>query len=393
MAEMPDIVFPAGPIFGPDSVVIDSGVDPGSSVDVHVYPDARNPQLKAAGQPTQYYFLPTGVCLAQRQNSPDVDFSMTALVKHAPGRPDLEYVGGSCTFAATLAPPGAVNEGIIDKLMNHNHPDPPARIGALFNYRRGDPAPGLRMVPVTRSAVSCVVEQPQTGTGPILMSAQHSATGSIELAGRNTFLVSCPPAAAAEIVTNLRDGSAPPFVIRNVLTEQFDTGPTTLTANLEIDVDKLYEAFSAVMPPGGPLAGDATAEVIYQAGIAADAIHADLTEAAGGQLDSHARAWMNDTDAIKETVFGMVKEQLFDVSPNESAAPGQSDPAWDSAFGNSKVTLKSDHARTGVLLRQTLTLHGSISAGQTVEGNLNELATVARADLGKYLTVVDIGAF
>jgi hypothetical protein len=389
-SEMPNIAFPAGPIFGPAPVVIGVRGDAASSIDI--YPDARNAELKAAGNPAQYYFRPRRISLAQRQSSPDVDFSMTALLKHAVGSSHLEYIGGSCTFYCTLALPRAVNTDIINNLMNHNHADPPARVEALFNYRRGDPTPGLRMVPVSHSAVSCVVAHPRTGTAPISMSVQHSGTGSIEMQGRNTFLVSCTPTAVEEIVTNLRDGTAPPFVIRNVLTEQFDTGPTTLTADLEVDVDKLYEAFSAVIPLGGRLARDATADVIYQTGISVGAIHADFSEVNDVQVDSHLKTWMNDTDAIKKTVFGMVKEQLFDLSPNESAEQGQSDATWwDNVFD--KVTLKNDHAKTGVFLRRTLTLHGVISVEQTVEGNLNELAVVAKAELDKYLTVVDVGAF
>lgn len=393
-SKMPDIAYPAGPIFGPDSVVVGVRDDTGSSANIHVYPDARNTELRVAGQPTQYYFQPARASLARRQNSPDLDFSMTALVKHVPGSPRLEYIGGSSTFAVTLSLPDAVDTGIIDNLMNHDHPDPPARIGALFNYRRGDPTPGLRMVPVTRSAVSCVVEDPRSGTAPILINAQHSVTGSIETQGRNTFLVSCTPAAAEEIVTNLRNGAAPPFVIRNTLTEQFDTGPTTIAVDLKVDVDKLYEAFSAAMPPGGPLAGDATADAIYQAGISVDAVHTELTASTGVPVDSQVKAWMDGTDAIKKTVFGMVREQLFDFSPNESVEQGRSYPAWwDDVFGSSTVTLKSAHARTGVLLRHTVTLRGAVSAEQTVEGDLKELTGVIRAELDKYLTVIDVAGF
>lgn len=389
---MPGIAFPAGPVFGPDSVVIDAA-DTGSSIDVHIYPDAHNVELKAAGQPTQYYFQPARISLARRQNSPDVDFSMTALVKHAPGGPHLEYIGGSCTFTTTLALPDAAAARIIDKLISHDHPDPAARIAKLFNYRRGDPAPGLRMVPITRSAVSCVIEHPRTGTDPIFMSAQHSPDGSIEAQGRNSFLVSCTPAAAEDIATNLRDGTAPPFMIRNVLTEQFDTGPTTLVAQLEVDVDKLYEAFSAVVPPGTPLLGKAAADAIHQAAASVAAIHVDFTEA-GARVDSPVAAFLKHTDILEEAIFAMVKEQLFDTGPGENLDHGEPEPTWwDEVFGNSTVTLKTDHARTGVVLRKTVTLHGAVLVEQAVEGYLDELAAAAKAELDTYLTVVDIGAF
>jgi hypothetical protein len=387
---MPDTVLPAGPFFGPDSVVIDAGDEQTSGIGI--YPDAHNTQLRAADQPTRYYFQPARISLAQRHGSADLDFSMTALVQHAAGGLPLSYIGGSCTFASTFALPDAVNTGIVHKLMIHDHPDPPARIRALFNYWRGDPVLSLRMVPVTRSAVSCVVGHP--GTAPIFMNVQHSTTGSIELQGNNTFLVSCTPAAAEEVVTDLRDGAAPPFVVRNVLTEQFDTGSTTLIADLEVDVDELYEAFSEVMPSGGPPAGAGTADVVYQTGISVGAIRADFTEATGGRADSRLKAWMNNTDVIKKTVFDMVKEQLFDLSPNESTEQSRSGPTWwGDVFGDSKVSLKNDIARTGMSQRRTVTLHGALSVERTVEGNLNELITVDKSELDKYLTVVDVGGF
>ncbi|MGH3380723.1 MAG: hypothetical protein ACRDP6_38910 [Actinoallomurus sp.] len=379
---MPDSAFPAGPIFGPDSVVIEVRDGAGSTIAVPVRPDARNVELRAAGQPTQYYFQPTRVSLAQRQSSPEFDFSMTALVRYALG-PHPEYIGGSCTLAVTLAVPDSVTAGIVDALMAHHHPDPPPRISALFNHRDGDPAPGLRMVPVTRSAISCVVGDPRTGTAPIVVNAE----GSIEAQGRNTFLVSCTPAVAEEIVTSLRDRTVPPFLVRNVLTEQFATGPATLTADLQVDVDKLYDAFSAAMP--GSVAENA--DVLYQAGMSADAVRVD--PATGAQVDA-LNAWLNDTDAIKEAVFGMVKDQLFDVGPDGSAEPGAPGPTWwDDVFGHAKVTLKQDHARTGVSLRHTVTLHGAVPAGHTVEGDLSELAGATKGELDKYLTVIEAAGF
>jgi hypothetical protein len=103
------------------------------------------------------------------------------------------------------------------------------------------------------------------------------------------------------------------------------------------------------------------------------------------------RAWLNDTDAIKAAAFTMVKERLFDIGSDESAE--QSPEWWSSVFGASKVTLKSDHAKTGVVLRHTLTLHGAISAEQTVEGDLSELAHAVEAGLDRYLTLTDVAGF
>jgi hypothetical protein len=387
---MTDVALPAGPLFGPDSVTIDVGCDPGPSMSVPVLPDAQNTALRAAGQPAQFYVQPARLFLAHRQASPDLDFSMTAVAKNA-STDHLEFVGGSCTFAATLALPDSVIAGVADTLMGGGHPDPPARIAELFTYRRGDPTPALRMVPIVRSDVSVVLDPVQSGAAPAVMNVQHSPAGSIEPQGLNSFLVSCSPSAAEEIVAVLRNGAAPPFVVRTVLTEQFDTGPAVVTADLVVEVDKVYEALSDVMPPGGPPAGQAGAEAAYRSAISVGAVRTTFTEAAGGPLDARLAAWMHDTDAVKKAVFGLAGEQLFDVAHAGGSGQAQPNPTWwDSLFGDSHVALKGDFSRTGAHLQQTMTLHGAVFAEHTVEGDLSELAAVTGTQLDKYLTVVGI---
>src|ERR1700733_1460728 len=76
--DMADFVSGVGPLFGPDFVVVTVNDATGCQYGVHVYPDAHNPELRAAGLPTQYYFQPAQVYLAHKQTSPqDFDFEMT----------------------------------------------------------------------------------------------------------------------------------------------------------------------------------------------------------------------------------------------------------------------------------------------------------------------------
>ncbi|MEU4576338.1 hypothetical protein [Nonomuraea sp. NPDC023979] len=364
---MPERPSPAGPIFGPDTVVVE--VD-GPTGGVHVRPDAGNPALRAAGLPARYYVQPARMALARRQASPDLDFSASVLVKGAPGTP--EYVGGSCTFGVALALPPPALEIVTRKLAHHDHPDPAPRIAELFERGAKEPAPSLTPVQVTRSVLSCVIE----GEPPLVMTAQHGATGSVEAQGHNTFLVSFTPAAAEAVVRNLRDGAAPPFTIRNRLTEQFTTGPAVLTARVDVDADKLYDLLRDAAGPGGALPEDVALDAVHTAALARGAVTTRITDAGHGSLDARTTRWLGETDEIKAAVLGLVRQELFDLG----GGPGT-------------ATLKRDHPRTGTALSQVVTLHGPVSAARTVEGDLQELASAARTDLGKYLVVVDAGAF
>jgi len=390
---MSDSVLPSGPIFGPDSVVIrvdGGGADP--AVGVHVWPEALNADLAAAGLPTRYYLQPPRVTLATRPGTPDLAFSATVMVQ-SPVGPHPEYVGGSCTFSCTAALPEGAEARIIEKLADHDYPDPPARIAPLFAHRRGDPDPELRMVPVTAGAVSCVVEQPPTGTGPLFLSVQGGPGGGIDVQARSTFLVSFSPAAAEAVVTGLRDAAAPPFIIRYVLTERFDTGPATLTANVDADLEKLHEVFAAAVPPGEPWPGGAAAGAAYRSAVASGAVRTGLTETGTAPLDPSVLTWLDNTDELRRAVFGMVKDQLFDVAPDVephlAGQGGRPAPAWwTKVFGDARVTLKREPVSGGVSLREALTLHGALSVEQTIEGGLAELAAAARRSLNTYLTVV-----
>ncbi|MFD7993408.1 hypothetical protein [Streptomyces mexicanus] len=436
---MPDSVFPAGPVFGPDSLVIDvDGGGPGDpSVGVHIRPDAQNAALAAAGEPTRYYFEPPRVTVATRPGSTDLDFSATVLLQ-APVGPHPEYLGGSCTFSCTAALPRGATTLIVEKLAAHDHPDPPARIASLFAHRPGDRDPELLMVPITGSAVSCVVEHPPSGPAPLVMSVQGGPGGGIDVQARSSFLVSFSPAAAEAVATNLRDATAPPFLIRNVLTEQFDTGPARLIADVDVDMEKLHEAFAAALPPGEPWPGGDTAGAAYRAAVAAGAVRTQVSEThpsatgtapgpagtgasptptptptgtGGGPgtappgtgttptadavfLDPAVHAWLSDADELRKAVFRMARDPLFDVTAATAPQPGEggrTTPAWwAEVFGDARVTLRTEPATGSVRLRERLTMHGTVTAEQTIEGGLAEVAAAARTQLDKYLTVIAV---
>ncbi|MGW5780962.1 hypothetical protein [Streptomyces sp. NPDC003863] len=407
---MPGSVLPTGPVFGPDSLVID--VDGGGagdpSVGVPIRPDASNAELAAAHQPARYYFQPPRVTVAHRIGSPDLDFSATVMVQ-APVGPDPTYLGGSCTFSCTAALPGGTEARIVDRLAHHDHPDPPARIAPLFPHGHDAPTPELFMVPITRSSVSCVIENPPTGQGPLLMSVQGGPGGGIDIQARSSFLVSFSPAAAESVVSSLRDAAAPPFVVRNVLTEQFDTGPVTVGADIDIAMDKLYAVLAAAVPPGEPWPGGDAATTAYRSAVAAGAVRTSMTESGTGPLaglsDPSVVAWLSDTDELRKAVFLLVRNTLFEVladtapqghapqntAPHAVQADAAPAPAWwTEVFGDTRVTLKSEPPTAGVNLHQTLALRGTVTAEQAIEGDLAEVAEAARTHLGTYLAVIAI---
>lgn len=401
---MADLISGVGPLFGPDFVTVTVNDETGKPFQVQVYPDAVNPELRAGGLPTQYYFQPSQVFLARKHDAPDdYDFQMTLFkglgteeTQITPAELEgagTEVGGGFCTFSTTFAIPESVIAGVLQKLKARDHALPVARLASYFNHQAGDPDPVLGIVPITNSAVVCAVPDPNTVGAFMKMSAQYSGKGSIEPHGINTFLVSANLYAAGAIASALKAGAAPPFTVVNTLTESFYINGVTVvvTAN----ADKLYDSFSAAISAGGFLGIDQfSADYAYSACVTSGAITTDIS-INGAVLDDATKKWVTDNvDAMKKSAMDLVKTEIFDWDPSKTDSKASTSRGWWSeVFGGSSVSLKSDHQRRSVNYKQTLVLNETISVSQTVGGDLNDLVPAVRANLDKYLAVIDIGEY
>jgi len=402
---MADFVSGVGPLFGPDFVIVTVNDATGTQYDVQVYPDAHNPELRAAGLPTQYYFQPAQVYLAHKQTSPqDFDFEMTLFKGLGSEEANItpaelqgastEMGGGFCTFSTTFAIPPSVITGVIGKLKDREHDSPVPRLAPYFNQQAGDPAPGLGIVPITNSSVICAVQDPSVTGGKILMTAQYSQKGSIEQQGISTFLISCNLFAAGEIASALKAGASPPFTVTNVLKESFYIN--AVTVDVAVDVDKVYDSFSVAVEAGGFLGiDDISASAAWSSCLTSGGVTTHITQD-GAILDASTAKWINDNvDEMKKTAMDLVQHEIFDWDPAKADSKATtSGRGWFSEFfGGAAVSLKSDHERKGVHFNQQLILDETISVEQAVTGDLNDLLPAVRADLNKYLFVIDIGEF
>ncbi|MEU6166868.1 hypothetical protein [Streptomyces tanashiensis] len=400
---MTAFVSGVGPLFGPNFIIVTANDETGKEFQLQVYPDAHNPELRQAGLPTQYYFQPAEVFLARKHDSPDdFNFQMTLfkglMSEEANIAPtDLvgtELGGGFCSFSTTFRIPPSVITGALEKLKRREHETPGGRLAPFFNFQQNDPPPSLGIVPITTSAVRCFVQDPAVTGNKIVMTAQHSGKGSIEAQGLCSFLISCNLPAAGQIASALKQGASPPFLVENALQESFYINGLTVTVN--VDIDKVFDSFSAAVSTGGLFRiNSLNAEFAYQSCITSGAITTHMTMNNSVPLDPAVKKWVDEhVDMMKKTAIDMVKDQIFDFDPAKTDSKATADRGWFSElFGGSAVSVKRTHAHNGVHVDQTLVLDQTVTVDQTVTGNLSDLLPAVRADLNKYLFIVDIGEF
>ncbi|MEU4102119.1 hypothetical protein AB0F16_16250 [Streptomyces tanashiensis] len=400
---MTAFVSGVGPLFGPNFITVTVNDETGRDFHLQVYPDAHNPELREAGMPTQYYFQPAEVFLARKHDFPDdFNFQMTLfkglLSEEANVAPaDLvgsELGGGFCSFSTTFGIPPSVITGVLEKLKQREHEIPGGRLGPFFNFQQGDPPPSLGIVPITSSAVRCFVQDPAVTGGKILMTAQHAGKGSIEAQGLCSFLISCNLPAAGQIASALKQGASPPFMVENALQESFYINGVTIT--IDVDIDKVFDSFSAAVSTGGLFRiNSLAAEFAYQRCLTTGGITTHMTMNNGVPLDPDTKKWVDDhVDQMRKTAIDMVKHEIFDFDPAKTDSKATADRGWFSElFGGSAVSIKSTHAHNGVHVDQTLILDQTVTVEQTVTGNLTDLLPAVQANLNKYLFIVDIGEF
>lgn len=443
---MPDpAVQPLGPLFGPDFITIQVNDQTHGTFALEVFPDANNSTLKANGLPMQFYYLPKEIYLAKKQDaSGDFDFSVT-LFKGLMTSEDTLGISGQATtggevdaggafvsFSTTMAVPDSVIQGAIAQLKNQQHDPPPARIAMLFLRAQTDPDPLLGIVPIVDNAVTIEVPQlpagtaspaapaapaapaPAAGTSPTagpstptavpaasakplvpsapinngnpwFISAQGAGHGSIEASGVSSFLVTCNQFAAGAIVGALQAGRSP-FTLHYNLTMMFYMNACQI--QMHVDVDKVFTQFSgAAEAQYGFYKADLSAN--YQECVTSGAVTTiiNVNEVA---VDQSLKDMIDkQCGTMQDKAWTLVKDEIFDWKPKPD------DPASASAggCGGVAVNLKFNYQKHGVHFDQSWTLNDSVTKLDTVSGTLNDLQPAIKANLDKYLSIIDIGQF
>jgi hypothetical protein len=400
-----DFLHAAGPIWGPDFIIVTAQDDTGVSYALEVYPDAKNQQLKAAGLAEQYYFQPGHVYVAKLQNGVDYDFGMTLFKGLMTSETDIgvsamntsngtvEVGGGFCTFATTFAVPDSVLANAVQKLKSKDHPAPADRISQLFGFQDGDTDPLLGIIPITENDVQVFVPDLVDASGtknPMFINAQGNGKGSIEAHGNSSFVVTCNQLAAGAIAGSLQKG-IPPFVIQCALKEQFYIETCQIT--LDIQYDKVYDSISGAVNAGGFLGiGSFALSAAYANCLTNGGIIIDIKMDSGILTDDQKKWIQQNVDDLQKKAWDLVKSNIFDWDPSKGDTPASADRGiMSSLFGGSSVSLKANYQHRGLHVGDTIRLSETTTVVNSISGDLNDLTTEVAAHLDKYLAIVDIG--
>jgi hypothetical protein len=388
-----DLLTPLGPLFGPNFITVEQNDETGKLFALHIYPDANNNRLRPNGMPTHFYFVPQRVYLAKKQTAPeDFDFGMTLFKGLLTGETTLQITddvtqggavetGGSfCTFATTFAIPPSVIQGAIQQLRQHEGIGP------------GEPDPQLGIVPIVENNVTIEVpDLVKVGPAkmPFFISAQGTGKGSVEAASISTFLVTCNELAAGAIVGSLKKGMSP-FTVHYNLKQQFYINACDVI--VKVDVDKVFESFSASLSAGGFLGLDSISfSSAYQSTVTSGGISTEITMNGAVVDDATKKMIESQVEEMRKFAMDLVKHEIFDFNPTPDSAASADRGLFSSIFGGSSVSMKSSYQKKSLHLTQTLKLNETISIMDTKSGDLNDLQPAITANLDKYLAVIDIG--
>jgi len=96
---------------------------------------------------------------------------------------------------------------------------------------------------------------------------------------------------------------------------------------------------------------------------------------------------------MQTRAFNLVKSEIFDWQPQPDPPATTDRGFFSSIFGGASVSLKANHQKRGIHLSQDFQIDTTVSKLDTVAGDLNDLEPAIRANLDKYLAIVDIGEY
>jgi len=391
-----------GPLFGPDFITIEINDQTGMKYALEIFPDANNPALKRNGLPTQFYYMPKQIYLAKRPDSPtDFDFSvtlfkglMTAEDSLIPGgapsvNGEVDAGGAFLTFSTTMAVPESVIAGALAKLKAQDHEPPPARIAQFFLRDASSPAPLLGIVPIVDNAVTIEIPQlPGTGDNksPWFIGAQGTGKGSIEASGISSFLVTCNQMAAGAIVGALKDGRCP-FTVHYNMKLLFYINACDI--QMHVEVDKVFEQYSGAVAANYAGFFQADLQANYQSCVTNGAI-STVIQQNGTDVDADMKKLIEKTVSdMQDKAWNLVKTEIFDWQPK----PDDPAKASTGACGGAAISLKMNYQKHGVKFDEHFEINQTISKDDTVSGTLTALEPAIKANLDKYLSIVDIAEF
>jgi hypothetical protein len=399
-----------GPLFGPDFVIVTVNDETKKSFQLQVYPDANNPALKANGLAQQFYFLPKELYVAKLENSPDdYDFGMTVFkglmtTETSVGVTDANTTGGSvsmgggyCAFSMTFAIPDSVIANAVEKLKAHDHPAPNPRIAQYFGWAQNQPDPVLGIVPILENKAS--VKVPSLGgvggtKAPFFIDAQGGGVASTEAHGISSYLITCNELAAGAIVGGLQQGHSP-FEVHYEL--KWQAYLNAVHVDVIIDVSKTFDSFSAAVSAEG-FFSSANLSYAYDSCITNGSITTVMKYNSAAIPDDLKQMIEKQVDQMRQQAFDTVKSEIFDWKPAADPAATTSGGGGGGLFGSlfgfgAQVSMKAKHEVRQVKLTNSFDLDSAVAIIDGVDGTLNDLAPAVKANLDKYLAIVDIGEY
>jgi len=177
-----------------------------------------------------------------------------------------------------------------------------------------------------------------------------------------------------------------PFTVHYNLTEMFYMNACQI--QMHVDVDKTFSQLSvAAEAKYAYVQADLSAN--YQSCLTSGAITTIINEN-GVAVDPDMKAMIDkQVGDMQDKAWNLVKTEIFDWQPKPDAPA----TASTGACGGAAVSLKANYQSHGVHFDQSWTLNDTVTKLDTVSGTLTELEPAIKANLNKYLAIVDIGAY
>jgi hypothetical protein len=248
---------PIGPYYGSNRMLIVQTDQDGITYQLNIFADLFNEDLRKAGQPLHFYYLPDEPRMA-KNDAGDYMFHFTKfagvltaddnIAVASPGQ--VEVAGGVLAFTSTLKIPDDVIKGAIDQLKHNAANNPQFNSDRLFMMPSGNEEISLGVVPIIDNVVSISNLTPenisdpnsQKPDDPWLWKMQGEGKGTINPVGNNAYTAMVGQYPAQLIEAGFHGASSPVFV-HNALKHKFYTG--AFTASIHGDWQAIFNHFSA----------------------------------------------------------------------------------------------------------------------------------------------------